>query len=79
MNVSNSGKTKIKGFEGLRLDVYDDGAGHLTVGYGHKIVSSDNLKAGDRISQQQADTFFNADIKVVENAINTLPKISKIT
>lgn len=79
MTVSSSGKTMIKGFEGLRLTVYDDGAGNLTVGYGHKVVSGDNLKSGDTISQQKADAFFSSDIQVAENAINKLPKISKIT
>lgn len=79
MKVSTSGKNMIKGFESLRLDVYDDGAGHLTVGYGHKIVSSDNLKAGDSITQARADSLFNTDISAVEKSVNTLPKLSKIS
>lgn len=78
MNVSSSGKTMIKGFEGFRLVVYNDGAGNLTAGYGHKIVPGDGLKEGDSISQMQADAFFNSDIANVEKAVNNLPKISNI-
>jgi GH24 family phage-related lysozyme (muramidase) len=34
LEKSRSGNTK-----GLRLTAYDDGAGNLTIGYGHKVVS----------------------------------------
>ena len=44
MNVSTTGKNFIKIYEKYRLDVYDDGFGFLTVGYGHKVVAADNHK-----------------------------------
>ena len=79
MKVSTTGKNFIKKFETYRLDVYDDGAGYLTVGYGHKVVPSDNLKLGDVITASRATTFFNADIADTENYVNKLPKIARFT
>ncbi|ADM10148.1 phage related lysozyme [Parvularcula bermudensis HTCC2503] len=35
MHISGEGIELIKAFEGLRLDVYDDGVGIWTIGYGH--------------------------------------------
>ena len=35
MKTSEKGIEMIKGFEGLSLEAYDDGAGVLTIGYGH--------------------------------------------
>ncbi|WP_277408883.1 lysozyme [Lacrimispora xylanisolvens] len=79
MNVSTTGKNFIKSFEKYRLDVYDDGFGFLTVGYGHKVVATDNLKEGDIITASRATTLFNADILTVETGINKHPKVSKFT
>lgn len=79
MTVNETGKQFIKDHEGYRLTVYDDGYGNLTVGYGHKVVSSDNLKAGDTITATQALAFLNSDISKVEAKINTHPKVSKMT
>lgn len=79
MNVNDTGKELIKKWEGCKLTVYKDIAGHLTVGYGHKITSSDNLKEGDTISQSKANSFLSSDIKFVENAIDSHPKASKLT
>lgn len=47
--------------EGLRLDVYKDTKGILTVGYGHKVLPSDNLKYGQVISMQRVDELFKKD------------------
>lgn len=79
MNVSTTGKNFIKSYEKYRLDVYDDGFGFLTVGYGHKVVAADNLKEGDIITASRATTLFNADILTVETGINKHPKVSKFT
>lgn len=50
-----------KANEGYRLDVYLDTKGIATVGIGHKVLSSDRLKLGDRITPAQAQAFFNKD------------------
>lgn len=47
--------------EGRRNDVYTDSLGKLTVGIGHLVLASDNLKLHDRISEEQITTFFNKD------------------
>lgn len=48
--------------EGWRLDVYQDSLGFLTVGIGHKVLVSDNLKFGDKITPERAWQFFHADV-----------------
>ncbi|MCD7819362.1 MAG: lysozyme [Lachnospiraceae bacterium] len=42
-------------------------------------MSSDNLSYGQTITQTKANSLFDADIAVVETAVNTLPKLSKLT
>lgn len=73
MKTSANGISFIKSEEGFKLTVYTDTKGNLTVGYGHKVLSGDNLKLGDTITQSKADQFFLTDIvKVSENPINAL-------
>lgn len=78
MKASNKAKKLIKKFEKYRNDVYDDGYGNLTVGYGHKVESSDNLKLGDTISKSRAEELFEADIAEAESYVNKLPKIASL-
>lgn len=47
--------------EGRRNDVYTDSVGKLTVGIGHLVLASDNLKLHDLISDEQITTFFRND------------------
>lgn len=49
--------------EGYRLDAYYDSLGILTVGIGHKVLSSDKLKFGDVITAARAEALFAADTK----------------
>lgn len=51
----------VKQREGLKLFVYNDSNGFPTVGYGHKVLPRDNLVLGQRITQEQADEFFQQD------------------
>lgn len=53
MNVNNTGRQFIKNHEGIINPVDDDGFGNLTAGYGHKVIFSDRLKAGQRLSNSQ--------------------------
>lgn len=51
----------IKSHEGLRLDSYEDTEGHLTIGWGHKVVPEDNIGPGDSITGQRAEELFTVD------------------
>jgi len=66
LTTSELGKNEIKRHEGLRLTAYDDGAGNLTIGYGHKIVSD----MPNKITREQAEELFRSDLAVAEAAVN---------
>jgi GH24 family phage-related lysozyme (muramidase) len=80
MDITDKIKSHVKLKEGLRLDVYADTRGFLTVGYGHKVNANDQLKLGDKITQQKADNIFEHDFfwmisnvkQLVEN-FDTMP------
>ena len=63
LTVSDSGKNFIKEQEGLRLTAYKCLAGQNTIGYGH---ANSNLT---KITQAQADSLFNIDIKNIEKEL----------
>jgi lysozyme len=61
-------------------EAYLDSKGILTVGYGHRVLDSDNLKLGDTISVEQAQRFFSNDVakarseaRLVVSNYSTLP------
>lgn len=70
MITSTNGKTFLKNEEGVKLTVYKDSAGYLTVGCGHKVLPEDNLKLGDTITQAQSDAFLAKDLKTAESGVN---------
>ncbi len=73
LRVSYNGIALIKHFEGLRLDVYADAAGKLTVGYGHLLTPSEQLAYHDgmtAISLDRAEQLLKQDIKTVEIYLN---------
>lgn len=47
--------------EGRRNDAYLDSKGILTVGIGHKVLPEDNLRLGDRISDEMVERLFAQD------------------
>lgn len=47
--------------EGVRLSVYKDTLGKLTVGVGHLLPADTKLKLGDTVSQAQVDTWLAVD------------------
>lgn len=59
MELSTKIKQKIKAWEGCRLTAYRCPAGVWTVGYGH----TEGVTPGMKITRQQADAMFEADIK----------------
>lgn len=60
--VGENGLALVRHFEGCVLSVYLDAAGFPTVGTGHLIRETDNLRVGDSITQEQADDFLNQDL-----------------
>jgi RHS repeat-associated protein len=76
LHVNDAMKQKIKQTEGLpgtkgdpALKVYKDGAGNLTVGWGHKVTAADGLKLGDTIKTDQAQKMFDSDLSSKESSV----------
>ena len=53
--------------EGKRYDVYLDSVGKPTVGIGHLVLKEDNLKVGDRVTEEQIAIWFDKDIQTAKN------------
>lgn len=68
MKTSNAMRMLIEGFEGCRLEPYQDSVGVWTIGYGH--TGEDCYAGCDPISQQQADQLLAADLGRFEDAVN---------
>ena len=58
--------------EGVRYTVYRDVAGYPTVGVGHLIRPADNLRVGDRISDEQVLAFLDQDLAIAERGVRIL-------
>ena len=69
MRFSDKVLEAIKGFEGLRLETYEDPAGVLTVGYGH---TGENVRPGDRISKYWAEELLKTDLMKVCDQLDEL-------
>ena len=67
MQTSESGIKFIRDHEGCVLTAYQDGGGVWTIGVGH----TRGVKAGQVITQAQADAFLEDDIAPVEACINS--------
>ena len=65
MRLSDNGRRLIQGFEGLSLKAYPDAAGY-SIGYGHY-----GAKAGDVITQAEAERLFDQDVAKYELAVST--------
>lgn len=50
----------VKQFEGFEAKAYDDGAGHATVGYGHKIQPGETLTLP--LSKEDGDALLKGDL-----------------
>ena len=66
MNISETGLNLIKQFEGCHLTAYKDPVGILTIGYGH----TNGVKAGQKITQAQADAYLKQDVASSEKAVS---------
>ena len=65
MKTSQNGINLIKQFEGCRLAAYKCAAGVWTIGYGHTA----GVKAGQKITQAQAESFLKDDLAKYEKAV----------
>ena len=66
--MSDAGKEFIKKWEGKRLNSYDDGSGTWTIGFGH----TNGVKQGQSITDNQANLYFDEDIKIFEDFVSKL-------
>ena len=53
--------------EGKRYNVYLDSVGKPTVWIGHLVLKEDNLKVGDRVTEEQIAIWFDNDIQTAKN------------
>lgn len=65
MKTSQTGIELIKKFEGYRLDAYKCPSGKWTIGYGH----TEGVRAGQKISQAQAEAYLRADLEKFEKLV----------
>jgi len=72
MRASQTLIDAIKKFEGVSLKAYRDSAGVWTIGYGH----TKDVKAGDKITQYQAEQFLKEDLQKFEAIANKVKRIS---
>ena len=68
----------LKQHEGIKLKTYKDTLGNLTVGYGHKVLPEDNLKEGDYITQDMANSWFTRDMAKAADFAKTIPGFAKM-
>lgn len=72
----------IKKFEGLKCKVYIDAKGKKCIGYGHKLLKSENLKV---ITKEQADSILLKDYSKAKKEVlknfpcNTVNEITSLT
>ncbi|MBQ8938363.1 MAG: lysozyme [Bacteroidaceae bacterium] len=71
MKASDKLIAYIRKAEGCRLAAYQDVAGVWTIGFGH----TKGVKAGDRITQYQADQWLREDLAVFEAVANRCKRI----
>ena len=80
LKVSNRGLKLIAEFEGESLKLYDDPAGHCTIGYGHLVHLNRcdgrepaEFKRG--INKARALALLRSDARSAERAVNTLVRV----
>ena len=72
LTVSDEFKQALMEEEGVRYIVYRDVAGYPTVGVGHLIDPGDNLRVGDRISDERVMQFLDDDLKEAQDGVRML-------
>lgn len=64
--IDSAGLAFIAGFEGLRLNAYQDVGGVWTIGVGH----TGGVKRGQSITREQAMTLLRRDVRFAEDAVH---------
>ena len=72
MKASDEFKQALVEEEGVRYTVYRDVAGYPTVGVGHLVEPEDNLRVGDRVSEERVLEFLDADLIEAEQGVRQL-------
>lgn len=72
MKLSEEGLKFLKQKEGVREYIYDDGAGFLTGGVGHKLTGKEleNYKLGAFVPECQVDAWLRMDVERAEKCVN---------
>jgi RHS repeat-associated protein len=74
MSLSSKGLDFIKGYEKLSLKEYKDQAGYETIGYGHKVLPSEDFSKG--VTKDQALTLLKQDVQTAVGQVNSALKVS---
>jgi GH24 family phage-related lysozyme (muramidase) len=69
--INQSGIDLIKEYEGFRADAYQDAVGVWTIGWG----STQNVRPGMRITQEQGESLLRKDLADAEAAVSRLVKV----
>jgi lysozyme len=70
MQITRQGIALIEMFEGVELKPYKDPAGHMTVGFGHKIEKGEPIP--DEISMETAYALLEQDLKDTLDAVSEM-------
>jgi lysozyme len=73
MQLSAAGLEFIKREEGFRSSLYQDVAGILTIGYGHRVTPSESFSSP--ITEAQATALLQADVRQAEQWVARLVKV----
>jgi lysozyme len=71
-HVNKAGLDLVKSFEKCVLHPYDDGAGYMTIGWGHLIRRGEHF---DKITQAEADELLRHDLADAEHAVESQVKV----
>jgi len=69
MRTSTQGLQLIGGLEGFRSKIYRDQAGHQTIGYGHKLLPGEAALYANGITQAQALSLLQNDVRSTERVV----------
>jgi lysozyme len=71
--ISDSGIDLVCGFEGKRLNAYDDGVSIWTIGFGTTVYPNGvKVKKGDVCTETQAKQYMQNDLKKFEQSVNNV-------
>ncbi len=73
MQLSPAGLDLIKRSEGFRPRAYPDAAGHLTIGYGHRLTPSESYPGG--VSEAEAEVILLWDVREAAQAVERLVRV----